>query len=229
MIYVILWNCIKYLTKITCHHVFFQLSSLIWLWVLDFLSSLSCCRDVASTGWNTCAAALEAYQQHRAIPSVWPLQSCLQVRTVLRHPAYRGNAPICNEHIQATQIPIQMQIGTITFVTKMSHNSWHLCKLGSVINVRVCVCASMMSSQCMHIIYIYILHIHYSSRCMRRHSVNLLQIRKATQDQLELPATDICGAVSLRMRQTSELHLPLLSMPYSGRRCGICKEHSTTD
>ena len=64
---------------------------------------------------------------------------------------------------------------------------------------------------------------------MRRHSVNLLQIRKATQDQLELPATDICGAVSLRMRQTSELHLPLLSMPYSGRRCGICKEHSTTD
>ena len=47
--------------------------------------------------------------------------------------------------------------------------------------------------------------------------------------KLELPATDICGAVSLRMRQTSELHLPLLSMPYSGRRCGICKEHSTTD
>jgi hypothetical protein len=54
-----------------------------------------------------------------------------------------------------------MQIGTITFVTKMSHNSWHLCKLGSVINVRVCVCASMMSSQCMHIIYIYI-YITYS-------------------------------------------------------------------
>lgn len=158
MIYVILWNFIKYLTKITCHHVFFQLSSLIWLWVLDFLSSLSCCRDVASTGWNTCAAALEAYQQHRAIPSVWPLQSCLQVRTVLRHPAYRGNAPICNEHIQATQIPIQMQIGTITFVTKMSHNSWHLCKLGSVINVRVCVCVRRWCrvNVCTLFIYIYI-------------------------------------------------------------------------
>ena len=43
---------------------------------------------------------------------------------------------------------------------------------------------------------------------------NVLQIRKATQDQLELPATDIRGAVSLRVRQTSELHLPLRAMPW---------------
>ena len=67
---------------------------------------------------------------------------------------------------------------------------------------------------------------------MPQHSVNLLcllQIRKATQDQLELPATDICGAVSLPMRQTSELLLPLLSVPWQLRTWMWHPENSTTD